>query len=265
MSETVQKKEEQYDFPALVEELNRYLKLRSYPVGLKRFKTKAEMEAIPRIRRPKNKLAFDQVVGQARQIGWTIGATYEDFAAYNCGAPLGLRERDAEWLNGERMHGVWYGTLEDSAKHQAAMDCAPYGEYEAVAVSPLTSGRLNPPEVCLIFATPGQMIIFINGLQYRNYEKLEFSVVGESACADSWGKALVTGKPSLSLPCYAERSFGGVADDELLMAIPPCYLPQVVSGLAELSKNGLRYPIPLLGVQTDPSPSLGYSYGDKKS
>ena len=124
------------------------------------------------------------------------------------------------------MNGVWYGTAEDAAAHQAAMDVVPFGEYEAMAVSPLASGRLNPPDICLIYATPAQMIIFINGLQWTGYKKLEFGCVGESACADSWGKALATGEPSLSIPCFAERRYGGVMEDELLMAIPPIFYPK---------------------------------------
>ncbi|HEX7928570.1 MAG TPA: DUF169 domain-containing protein, partial [bacterium] len=125
--------------------------------------------------------------------------------------------------------------------------------------------RLDPPEIALIFATPGQMIYFINGLQYKNYKKLEFTVVGESACADSWGKALKTGEPSLSIPCYAERRFGGVADDEMLMAIPVHYLPTVMEGLAALTKNGFRYPFSPWGVQSDPTPSMAVSYPDRKA
>ena len=107
------------------------------------------------------------------------------------------------------------------------------------------------------------MITLINGLQYRDYKKLEFSVVGESACADSWGRALSTGEPSLSIPCYAERKFGGVQDDELLMALPPSYLPKVVEGLTALSKNGLRYPIPNHGIEKSPVESINRSYGDR--
>ena len=75
--------------------------------------------------------------------------------------------------------------------------------------------------------------------------------MGESACADSWGKALKTGEPALTIPCYAERRYGGVADDELLMALPPRFLPKVIDGLAALSKNGLRYPVPPYGIQSD--------------
>ena len=91
----------------------------------------------------------------------------------------------------------------------ASHDVVPYGQFEAMAVSPLASGRLNPPDICLIYTNPAQMIIFINGLQWTGYEKPSFSCVGESACADSWGKALSTGEPSLSIPCFAERRYGG--------------------------------------------------------
>ncbi len=159
------------------------------------------------------------------------------------------------------MSGVWFGTDEDAIAHQEAMDCLPPGRYEALVVSPLTSGRLAPPDVCLLYGTPGQMIILVNGLQFHGYKKFEFSVVGESSCADSWGRALRTGEPSLSIPCFAERRFGGVQDNELLMAIPPRYLPKAIDGMARLSRNGLRYPISPLGIQADPAQSLARSYG----
>ena len=95
------------------------------------------------------------------------------------------------------------------------------------------------------------MIIFINGLQWAGYKKFEWGVVGESACADSWGRALKTGEPSLSIPCYAERRYGGVLDEEMLMAIPPHFLPKAIEGMKRLAANGLRYPIPQYGIQSD--------------
>ena len=69
--------------------------------------------------------------------------------------------------------------------------------------------------------------------------------------------------PALTIPCYAERRYGGVADDELLMAIPPCFLPGVIEGLAALSRNGLRYPVPPYGIQSDAGAGLAVSYQDK--
>jgi uncharacterized protein (DUF169 family) len=252
------------DYAGWVDALTRHLKLRTIPIGMKRFKTRAEMEAIPSIRRPRAKMTFDQIVGQARLVGYTVGVTYEDLIGSQCGTPIGLHPRNEQFLAGSHMVGVWYGTAEDAAAHQAAMDVAADDLYEAVAVSPLASGRLDPPEICLIYGTPGQMIFFVNGLQYTGYRKLQFSCVGESACADSWGRALKTGEPSLSIPCFAERRFGGVADDELLMALPPRFLPKVIEGLEHLGKNGFRYPFSPWGIQASPVESFRISYPDRK-
>lgn len=252
--------ETNFDFPKMVDDLNRLLRLRATPIGMKMFKTVSDMESIPRIRRPKDIHTTDQIVGQACRNGWTVGITMDDLVGAQCGTVLGLHPRNEEWLSGNRMHGVWYGTAEDAAAHQASMDVLAYGQYEAMAVSPLASERINPPDICLIYATPAQMILFINGLQWTGYKKLDFSCVGESSCADSWGKALKTDEPSLSIPCFAERRYGGVMDDELLMAIPPRYLPKVIAGLEALSKNGLRYPIAPYGVNNDVRAGMGVSY-----
>ena len=47
----------------LAARLESLLKLRSIPFGMKLFESRAEMEAIPRIRRPKTVHTLDQVVG----------------------------------------------------------------------------------------------------------------------------------------------------------------------------------------------------------
>ena len=249
-----------YNGERIVADLNRLLRLRTTPIGMKLFESIDEMTAIERIRRPKDVHTTDQIVGQAARNGWTVGITAEDLVGAQCSTVIGLHPRNEDWLSGDRMNGVWFGSQEDAAAHQKAMDVVDYGKYQAMAVSPLSSGRLNPPDICLIYATPAQMILFINGLQWAGYKKLDFGCVGESACADSWGRALATGEPSLSLPCYAERRYGGVMEDELLMAIPPHFLPKVIQGLEALASNGLRYPIPSYGINNDVRAGMGVSY-----
>ena len=251
---------ESYDWATIVADLERLLRLRTTPIGMKLFESAAEMEAIPKIRRPKAIHTTDQIVAQAARLGWTVGITAADLVGPQCGAVIGLHAQDDRWLSGDRMAGVWFQTLQDSSAHQHAMHTVPYGRYEAMVVSPLTAGRLDPPDICLIYGTPGQMILFINGLQWTGYKKFEWGAVGESACADSWGRALVTGEPSLAIPCYAERRYGGVLDDELLLAIPPRFLPGAIAGMQRLSKNGFRYPIPQYGIQQDARAGLGVSY-----
>src|ERR1700686_3559049 len=256
-------REETFDPAAMVADLNSLLRLKTTVIGMKMFATAEEMAVIPKIRRPTAVHTTDQIVSMASRLGWTVGITSDDLVGAQCRAVIGLAPRDEKWLAGESYVGVWHGTAEDARKRQEALDVVPFGKYQALAVSPLASGRLSPPDICLVYATPGQMIILINGLQYTGYKKFEWGVVGETACADSWGRALKTGEPSLSLPCFAERRYGGVPDEELLMAIPLRYLPRTIEGLKRLAANGLRYPIPQYGIQSDARAGLGVSYSSK--
>jgi len=64
----------------------------------------------------------------------------------------------------------------------------------------------------------------------------------------------------LSIPCFAERRYGGVLDDEMLMALPPEQLAQAISGMETLGNNGFRYPFPQYGIQQDVRPGMAKSY-----
>jgi uncharacterized protein (DUF169 family) len=250
------------DLPAVIAELAQLLKLRSIPFGMKLYERREEMEAIPRIRRPKSVHTLDQVVGQASRLGWTVGITAEDLVGAQCRAVVGLGgAKTPEWTSGRHMTGVWFETEADATAHQQAMACVPDGRYEALAVGPLSSGKIVDPDIALFYATPGAMIYFINGLQWSGYKRFDWSVVGESACADSWGRALSKREPSLSIPCFAERRYGGVLDDEMLMATPPEHLVKAIAGMRALSKNGFRYPFPQYGVQQDVRAGMAASYG----
>ena len=85
------------------------------------------------------------------------------------------------------MEGVWFENREAAAAHQAGMPRVPPGRYNGLVVSPLRTARLDPPDVCLFYGNPAQMILFINGLQWRNYKRYDFSITGESACAYTHG------------------------------------------------------------------------------
>jgi uncharacterized protein (DUF169 family) len=252
-----------FDLAGMVGDLSNLLRLKTTVTGMKMFARVEEMAAIPKIRRPSAVHTTDQIVSMASRLGWTVGITADDLVGAQCRAVIGLAPQDEKWLAGESYVGVWHENAEDARKRQEALDVVPFGRYQALAVSPLASGRLNPPDICLVYATPGQMIILINGLQYTGYKKFEWGVVGETACADSWGRALKTGEPSLSLPCFAERRYGGVPDEEMLMALSPGHLAKAIVGMKALAKNGLRYPIAPYGIQSDVRAGMGVSYARK--
>lgn len=257
------------DFKSLAARLEQVLKLRALPFGMKLCASVDEMAAVARIRRPQAVHTLDQLVGQAARLGWTLGVTADDLVGDQCRAVVGLGGQDEAWHAGQAMVGVWYATPDDSARHQAAMHVVPTGTHRALVIAPLAKwGRaaeaaptaLDAPDIVLFYATPGAMIYFINGLQWRHYKRFDWSVVGESACADSWGRALKTREPSLSIPCFAERRYGGVEDDEMLMALTVADLQHALEGMQALAGNGLRYPFAQYGLQQDVRAGMAVSY-----
>src|SRR5205814_7115271 len=78
------------DWTKLAGDLERLLKLRSFVFGMKLYEDRAEMAAIPRIRRPQSIHTLDQVVGQASRLGWTIGITAATLVGAQCRAVVWL-------------------------------------------------------------------------------------------------------------------------------------------------------------------------------
>lgn len=257
------------DFKQLAARLEQTLKLRALPFGMKLCDTVDALQQVPRLRRPQAVHTLDQLVGQAARLGFTVGVTADDLVGDQCRSVVGLGGQDAEWASGRAMAGVWFATVDDSARHQAAMHCVPAGRHRALVIAPLAKwGRaddavstpMDAPDIALFYATPGAMIYFINGLQWRGYQRFDWSVVGESSCADSWGRALKTRQPSLSIPCFAERRYGGVEDDEMLMALTVPDIERALAGMQALAGNGLRYPFAPYGLQQDVRAGMAASY-----
>lgn len=168
-------------------------------------------------------------------------------------------ERDEKWFSGGMFNNVWFGNIEASKAHNEALICAA-PKYKAMVASPLASNRIEEPDVCLIYANPAQMFLLLTGYQYNDFKKLQFSFVGESTCSDSWIKTLTTGELGVSIPCFAERKFGGVREDEIILSVTPADLVKVLEGVEALSKNGLRYPIASYSLTTDMMDGLPKSY-----
>ena len=133
---------------------------------------------------------------------------------------------------------------------------------EAVVLAPLAAGKFEP-DVVLIYGNPAQMMLLMNGLQFKDYERFNFFFIGEGDCADGLAQCYTTGKPALAIPCFGERRFGGVTDDEMVIALSPEMIEKAVAGLQALWERGLRYPIMYFGPECDPSSALARAYPGK--
>jgi len=245
----------------VAQKLDYYLRLRTFSLALKLYESSEEMEKVPKIKKPEWKATLCQLVTIARTFGWTVGATEQDFFSSYCPSTLGFCAPPEAAIDGRQMHEIWFETQEDARKHQKAMQRIPVGKFKAMALAPLFQERIDP-DMVILYGAPAQMIRLIAGIQWENYERLHFYSVGESACTDFIGECYHSQKPSLTIPCFGERRFGGVQEEELVIAIPSQAIDKILRGLEATQKSGIRYPIPYYGCQVDPRSGMPQKYLD---
>ncbi|MEE8397967.1 MAG: DUF169 domain-containing protein [Desulfobacterales bacterium] len=248
----------------LTAELEQVLKLRSYPVAYKRLEDAGELDSIRKVRRMDRFFLFCQLPGLVRTRGWTMGATAEDNVNSRCARLHGLADATEDSMAAESssLSTTWFASPEQAMKQQHDYPRIPKGK--AIVLAPLAAGKFDP-DVVLIYANPAQLMMVLCGLQKIDYEQFHFTFIGEGACSDSLGKCYVSGKPALALPCFGERRFGEVLDEEMVLALPPGLVETALEGMRRLSAVGLRLPIPIHGAEGDPQIALSAAYPKKNT
>ena len=254
----VKKEASMIDWAGLSQEMERLLRLKTSPVAYKRLEKVEELEKIPDVMRLNRKASFCQAPALARMGGMTVGLTRDNLGE-RCARICGLAattEKEVSWEANAFANG-WFANVEEARKQMAEYPLVPPGE--AVVLAPLASGKFYP-DVILIYGNPAQMMLLMNGLQFKDYERFQFFFIGEGSCADGLAQCYTTGKPALAIPCMGERAFGAVTEDEMVMALPPGMMAKAVEGLKALKSRGIGYPIMYLGPLCDPSPVLMQIY-----
>lgn len=239
----------------LTGELERMLRLRTAPVAYRRLEKAEDLDRLKSVYRLPHLSTFCQTLFMARIQGRTVGITQTDKMWDRCTRIHGLKTATENSMREESaaMGTTWFATPDEAYAQQLDYPRVPAGG--AIVVSPLAKERIEP-EVVLIFGNPAQVMMLLCGLQKEKYERYPFFFIGEGACADSLAQCYVRGKPSVAIPCYGERAIGQVADDELVVALPPGEVEKAISGMQKLAGVGLRYPISFIGGQTDIGPMM---------
>jgi uncharacterized protein (DUF169 family) len=243
------------------QELKELLRLRTEPVAYARLEREDDLSDMKDIFRVPQAATFCQVLYMARALRLTIGVGRSDKVGERCMRIHGVQPTTEESMRAEAemLSSTWFKNPNEAYRQQ--LDTYRVPPREAVVVAPLSIATFEP-DVVMVFGNPAQLMLLMCGMQKEKYERFEFSFTGEGACADSLARCYVTGKPSLAIPCYGERSIGQVADDELVIAMPPAEIERAISGMRTLSMTaiGFRYPVAFLGGTADVEPAMRMTY-----
>lgn len=239
----------EYNCAEMYEDLMTMLRLKVSPLGIKLLEKEEELASIKKVRVLKDGQYFTtcQLFGQAMSLGRTCAMTKGHIPLLNCEGINGMCPQDKVWHEGAAQAGIWYAEAEDSRERQKHTPYIPYGKYEAIVVSPLNSGKIDP-DVCMIVGMPVQIFFLLSGYLRHDYQPIDTPFAGESSCSNHWVRTFLTGKPNISLPCYAEFRFGSYPEDCLIMTMKPEQLKKAIDGMKELAPMGMRYPVPGWGV-----------------
>lgn len=111
-------------------------------------------------------------------------------------------------------------------------------QHAGIVYGPLAE-RTTQPDVALLWASPQQAMLCNEAMGTASWAANGPSVSGRPGCA-ALPVALAAGLPAISFGCAGMRTFTGVADDLMLIAIPGSALEKFAAALEETSAVNSR-------------------------
>ncbi|MFX1468094.1 MAG: DUF169 domain-containing protein, partial [Promethearchaeota archaeon] len=230
-------------YEKLDNQLNRYLRLATFPVAVKLLEDPNELEEIKFLKRPENEMVICQIFSFARYYGWTMGCTKEENLCPLAGIAVGFEESHKLFEEGAFFIGRYNETKEAAKKTTQSIPKIPFGKYNAIL-----SGALHridyDPDIILIWGNSAQMMRIIQGYLWKKGGRVSMSTFCDGVCADTISKTMLTGDLQIAFPCLGDRRYGNATDSDLIASIPFGIIDKILQGMVETHKAGTRYPIP---------------------
>lgn len=244
------------DYAAMQTMIQEALKPRSLPLAVRFL---AGDEDFPeKTRRPKaflkKRVTICQGITMARLYGWTVGLKKEDIICVPALLGWGMsgasnREEEMKQL----LQSVGFASGPEAAEAQLkGMICVPEGTVHGILLSPLAKAHTEPHTVA-VYCNPAQAMRLVQALTYcgnggegrhGTCPSVTGSFAGKVECLQTLYAPHALNAPRLSIPGLGDRIFSMTQDDELVVAFPGRFLPQVATGLKEAGKAiGARYPV----------------------
>ncbi len=216
-------------------ELKELLGLKGSPVAVKLAKTEADVPA--GIHRMAEKTRHCQFVQNARLKGTKGYATHEE---HMCKGGAGVMGIDA--LPQAVASGDMYYKLGNFKTPEGALDTVmampkSNEKYFASVYAPLEEAGFEPDSV-IIIATPKQALRVTQAYLHATGGRVSSDFSGiQSICADAVVAVKERGVLNMTLGCNGSRKNSGIADEEVIIGLPPKALPGIVEALKSFKEK----------------------------
>lgn len=215
------------------------------PIGVKLLSDKTDLpEKYKSPGRMGEKWAVCQALFAARSIGWMVVLTPEDQACSLAESLIGFRPRIPYFDQGNLARGMFTGTLRAGARSEKVIGKFDVGAYQYLVIGPLEKFGDLAPDFVWVYGTPGQVTRLIQAALYRSGGNITSSFTGRGGCIGAIAATIRKNACQVVVNGNGERCFGNAQDAEMSFTIPWDKLEEVVDGLEQTHKNGVRYPYP---------------------
>jgi len=223
--------------------INKYLKLSTFPVGVKLLESLEDLKSIKFLKKPEKEVALCQIFSYARYYGWTMACIKEDNICPLADIAIGFEKSSKLFEEGAFFVGRYNDSKETAKKTASSMPKLEFDKYKAIIAGALN--RIDfEPDLLLIWGNSAQIMRVIQGYLWKRGGRISMSTFCDGVCADTISNALITGELQVAFPCLGDRRFGMALDSDLIASIPFNLKDEILEGLEKTHKAGTRYPIP---------------------
>ncbi|WFN35616.1 DUF169 domain-containing protein [Methanogenium sp. S4BF] len=216
-------------------ELKELLNLKGSPVAVKLIHSGAEIpagyEKVP------EKSRHCQFVQDARLKGMKGYATKEEHMCTGGAGVMGIEALPEQVATGSTYHKLGnFKTAEGALDTVSAIPKSTENHYASL-YSPLETAEFEP-DVVVIVATPRQALRLSQAYIHEKGGRISSDYSGiQSLCADAVVAVRERGVPNMTLGCNGSRKFSGIAEEEVILGIPPKNLPAIIEALKTFSEK----------------------------
>ncbi|MDY6821302.1 MAG: DUF169 domain-containing protein [Deferribacterota bacterium] len=231
------------DVKKVMQVFDKYLRPQCFPVGVRLLTSSEELPE--KVRMPKKdfkiKMPLCQGVSIARKYGWTIAMTQEDMLCPLGSITLGFVPVKERFLEGDFNIPFWVKNKETRAKMAKNIPRLENGKFDKILLAPIHKMEFEP-HVVIFYGNPAQISRLTQSVVYATGESVDAASFGGFACGFEITVPTLTGKPQIIIAGGGDRALAQTQDDEIAFAIPTNYIDNILEGLVETHKAGMRYP-----------------------
>ena len=225
------------------EELERRLRLKTYPIAFKLLKNE---EDIPDgSQQPSRDFGYRLNLCQAFQLSRREGASLtmllEDMWCHEPVLAYGLMEPPQFWFEGHTRYPRDVSTLEAGTHFTEDFPRLEVGKYIGVASAPLKNATFDP-DLVIIYCDSSQLSLLLLGMEWKDGYDLKHSLSSHAACVYGVVPAVLDRGYQVAIPCRGDHYAAIAGDDEMIFTVHKDKLDGLMTGLREVEKTGSKLP-----------------------